>query len=107
MVIPGNVILILSHKSACQEPKQPEQSGATVPARSSPHRVRPLPRTRSDDTASRPATLPAAFHFVVVRLLGVLEVKLFKSEGLRADHTNASAVLDHDMKRAQAACGSE
>lgn len=26
VVIPGNVILILSHKSACQEPKQPEHS---------------------------------------------------------------------------------
>lgn len=32
VVIPGNVILILSHKSACQEPKQPEHSGAAVPA---------------------------------------------------------------------------
>lgn len=31
VVIPGNVILILSHKSACQEPKQPEHSGAAVP----------------------------------------------------------------------------
>lgn len=30
VVIPGNVILILNHKSACQEPKQPQHCGTLV-----------------------------------------------------------------------------
>lgn len=68
VVIPGNVILILSHKSACQEPKQPEHSGATVPARSQPTRTRRGPRTRGDDTSSTPAVLPSGFYSLVVHL---------------------------------------
>lgn len=46
VVIPGNVILILSHKSACQEPKQPGHSRAARCGRSlgRPHTARPAHR---------------------------------------------------------------
>lgn len=61
VVIPGNVILILSHKSACQEPKQPEHLGAAP--QGCPHRTHQLPRAQGDSTTSRPATLPNGFYF--------------------------------------------
>lgn len=47
MVIPGNVILISSHKSACQEPKQPEQL-----------RAAPCPTTPIHGTGRVSSSLP-------------------------------------------------
>lgn len=63
MVIPGNVILISSHKSACQEPKQPEQLRAAVPYHSHPRHGRA--------SSSLPGS-PALVQLPLFSLLGAL-----------------------------------
>lgn len=84
MVIPGNVILILSHKSACQEPKQPEH-------RSSARRRRPPAGHRAASTSAR-----WAFYLASWRPSPQPEDS--------AATTRACAALAHGMKNATSSC---